>query len=130
MLDEDIQYVEKITEQIRESGVDGGALMKQLIEALARNLQVIAVVGSAKGVVDLLRNFEKILGQSAKRLDAMHEALVSGLKLQEDLAEQGVADKRPIPEEKRSMVQMDMSPFAAGKALIKERMSYHKGEQR
>ncbi len=129
MLEEDIQYVEKITNQIQRSGVEGGALMKQLIETLARNLQVIAVIGSSKGCLDLLASFTNVINVSSKRLDTMHEALISGLALAADFNEQGVEKKTPIPEEKRSNIQMDMTPFAAGKAIIKERMSYHEGNK-
>ncbi len=123
MLDEDIQYVEKITAQIRDSGVEGGALMRQLIEALARNLQLIAVVGSSSGTIDLLSNMQGVISKASERLDAMHEALVAGLALAKDLDEQGVAEKAPIPKEKSSIVSMDISRFADAAAIIKERMT-------
>ena len=89
MLPEDISYVENLTQQIKVSGVNGRDLMTSLIDVFARNVQIIAVVGSAQGVVELLSKLGAVVEQNADRLDTMHEALVSGIQLQNDLAEQG-----------------------------------------
>ena len=130
MLEEDIQYIETITHHIQKGKFEGKALMEQLIQTLARNLQIIAVVGSSKGCVELLTSFTNVISANGKRLDAMHEALIASLALAKDFDKQGVAEKTPIPKEQPATVRIDMTPFAAEKAIIKDRMSYHKGSDK
>jgi hypothetical protein len=79
--------------------MDGGEVMKELIKALSRHLQVIAVLGSAEGLVTLMTNLTVMVAEKAERLDAMHEALISSLKLQKDFAEQGIFESEKVTDE-------------------------------